>query len=314
MDFDRLRALVWTIDEGSVTAAALRLHRTQPAVTRLLRTLEESVGRPLIDRSARPLVPTPAGRQVIETARQILQMADTLMAPGGAEPVPRLALRIGMSRSLLWHLNGHAFASPPKHLRELDYRIRSGPGSDIYRAFCRKEIDCAAVLMPLDWCPSIRCSTALVREERLVMIAPKKTRRAANDDGAAEANGDRWILNPDGCGVRDALIKALARQGQRLQVRYEVDAAPQDHIAMVAAGLGVSVVPAATLRHHPQSSAVMKCALDDERLVMGVWLLASEAVAAIDGLATHLRRVLGGAVARSLRPPVERSDAVPRVA
>jgi DNA-binding transcriptional LysR family regulator len=294
MDFDRLRALVWTIDEGSVTAAALRLHRTQPAVTRLLRTLEESVGRPLIDRSARPLAPTPAGRRVIDIARQILQMADTLMAPGGTEPVPRLALRLGVSRSLLWHLNGHAFASPPGHLRELDYRIRSAPGSDIYRAFCRKEIDCAAVLMPLDWCPSIRCSTTLVREEQLVMIAPKPSRKASGEHGDSAANSDRWILNPDGCGLRDVLIRALAKQGQRLQVRYEVDAAPQDHIAMVAAGLGVSAVPAGTLRHHPQSSAVIKRAFDDEALVMGVWLIASEPVAAIDGLAAHLRRVFGG--------------------
>ena len=313
MDFDRLRALVWTIDEGSVTAAALRLHRTQPAVTRLLRTLEDSVGRPLIDRSARPLAPTPAGRRVIDIARQILQMADTLMAPGGAEPVPRLALRLGMSRSLLWHLNGHTFASPPRHLRELDYRIRSGPGSDIYRAFCRKEFDCAAIVMPLEWCPSIRCSTTLVREERLVMIAPKKPRGAAAEY-AADASGARWILNPDGCGVRDALVTALAKRGQRLQVRYEIDAAPQDHIAMVAAGLGVSLVPEGTLRHHAQSRAVMKCALDDEALVMGVWLLASEPVAAIDGLATHLRRVLGGSVSRSLRPQAERVDPVPRVA
>lgn len=313
MDFDRLRALVWTIDEGSVTAAALRLHRTQPAVTRLLRTLEESVGRPLIDRSARPLVPTPAGRRVIETARQILQMADTLMAPGGAEPVPRLALRLGMSRSLLWHLSGHLFASPPKHLRELDYRIRTGPGSDIYRAFCRKEIDCAAILMPLDWCPSIRCSVTLVREERLVMIAPKRSRKTGAGNDSSEAGGHPWILNHDGCGVRDALAKALARQGHRLQVRYEVDAAPQDHIAMVASGLGVSVVPAGTLRHHAQSPGVTQRPLDDE-LVMGVWLLASDPATAIDGLTPHLRRVLGGATARSSRLHPHRHEAVPRVA
>jgi DNA-binding transcriptional LysR family regulator len=309
MDFDRLRALVWTVDEGSVSAAALRLHRTQPAVTRLLKTLEENVGRRLINRSARPLVPTPEGRVVVQIAREILQMADTLMAPRGAEPVPKLAVRVGMSRALLWHLNGRTFSTPPKHLRELNYRIRAGTSADIYRAFCRKEIDCAVVLMPLDWFPSIRCRSMPVREEALVMIEPKRSRRARTVRGTFNGDPRGWILNPDGCGFRELLAKALARQHQRMHVRYEVDASPQDHIALVAAGLGASIVPVSTLRHHPQSSAVTKFVIGDEVFAMGVWLLASESLAAIDGLYSHLRRVFGDPSSRSA--PSSRTDRQP---
>ena len=40
MDFDRLRAFVWILEEGSFSAAARRLRRTQPAVTRMLQILE----------------------------------------------------------------------------------------------------------------------------------------------------------------------------------------------------------------------------------------------------------------------------------
>ena len=314
MDFDRLRALVWTIDEGSVTAAALRLHRTQPAVTRLLKTLEESVGRPLIDRTARPLAPTAAGRRVVHVARQILEMADTMMAPVSAEPVPRLALRLGMSRALLWHLTGRAFATPPKHLRDLDYRIRSGTGPDIYRAFCRKEIDCAVVLMPLDWSPRIPCSTVLVRKEPLVVIMPKRCRTARPARVVPDAATARWILNPDGCGFRELLARALARQRQRMHVRYEIDSAPQEHIALVAAGLGHSIVPVATLRHHPQASAVHKCVIDDQRFEVGVWLLSSDPVAAIGGLHAHLLRVFGGAPARLVARLAQDHTSVPDVA
>src|SRR5687768_10355274 len=102
MDFDRLRALVWTIDEGGISAAARRLNRTQPAVTRMLQTLEEQVGAELIDRRARPLKPTTIGLRVLEHARDILQTADRLT--DGSVRSTRHVLRLGVSRSLLWHL------------------------------------------------------------------------------------------------------------------------------------------------------------------------------------------------------------------
>jgi hypothetical protein len=61
-----------------------------------------------------------------------------------------------------------------------------------------------------------------------------------------------WILNPDGCGFRHALARSLASIDEYLQVRFELDAAPQEHIAMVAAGVGCSIVPASALAQSPK--------------------------------------------------------------
>src|SRR5688572_11350669 len=111
MDFDRLRALVWAIDEGGVSAAARRLNRTQPAVTRMLQTLEDQVGAELINRSSRPLKPTPIGVRVLEYAREILQSADRLT--DGSVRSTRQTIRLGVSRSLLWHLRDTRFVNAP---------------------------------------------------------------------------------------------------------------------------------------------------------------------------------------------------------
>jgi hypothetical protein len=73
-------------------------------------------------------------------------------------------------------------------------------------------------------------------------------------------------------------------------------------------------VPAATLRHHPHASAVLKSAVGEQPMEMGVWLLASEPVAAIDGLHAHLLRVFGGRPARSVRRFATEPEPVPHVA
>jgi DNA-binding transcriptional LysR family regulator len=77
MDFDRLRAFVWILEEGSFSAAARRLRRTQPAVTRMLQILEDQIGAELVERRAKPLRPTGIAR-VLQSAREILTAADRL--------------------------------------------------------------------------------------------------------------------------------------------------------------------------------------------------------------------------------------------
>lgn len=55
----QVEAFKAVIEKGSVTAAATSMHVSQPSVSRLLRSLEESVGFPLFDRKKGRLLPTP---------------------------------------------------------------------------------------------------------------------------------------------------------------------------------------------------------------------------------------------------------------
>ena len=173
MDFDRLRAFVWTLEEGGISAAARRLCRTQPAVTRMLQTLEEQVGAELIDRKARPMRPTVAGLRVLDYARDILQAADRL-SDGSVRPdTARQILRMGVSRSLLWQLRDPRFAHASSPLSETDFIVRSGWSPRLYRRFVRSEFDGAILLMPIGWTPDVPCSADLLRSEPLVIVAPR---------------------------------------------------------------------------------------------------------------------------------------------
>lgn len=247
MDFDRLRAFVWILEEGSVSAAARRLCRTQPAVTRMLQTLEEQVGAELIDRRARPMQPTTAGTRVLDYAREILRTADRLT--DGSIPGTRQLLRFGVSRSLMQHLCDPRFVTPVPPLRDTDFIVRSGWSPRLYRRFARAEFDCAVLLMPRDWTPDVPCRADVLRKEPLVVVAPRRDDEPARFNAPLETLRDRqWVLNPDGCGFRGALTRSFAAIGHRLRVQFELDAAPQEHLAMVAAGVGCSIVPASALK------------------------------------------------------------------
>jgi DNA-binding transcriptional LysR family regulator len=69
---DELAVLVTIVDEGSLAAAARRLRRSPPAITRVLAALEKRAGARLLERTTRHLAPTEAGRALAARARALL--------------------------------------------------------------------------------------------------------------------------------------------------------------------------------------------------------------------------------------------------
>ena len=120
----------------------------------------------------------------------------------------------------------------------------------MYRRFARGEFDCAILLMPAEWTPDIPCRSEAIRREPLVIIAPRATHAPAEAPVAlTDLRNRSWVLNPDGCGFRHSLARSLATIDEHLAVQFELDAAPQEHVAMVAAEIGYSIVPVSALTH-----------------------------------------------------------------
>lgn len=61
MDLGLLRYFVVVCEERNLGRAAVRLHMTQPPLTRPVRNLERELGVRLVDRSVKGVSPTPAG-------------------------------------------------------------------------------------------------------------------------------------------------------------------------------------------------------------------------------------------------------------
>lgn len=71
-----IRALVFAIEDGSLTAAARRLDRTPSAVSKLLSRLEESLGARLLERTTRSVRATAAGLELYERTRSLFDAFD----------------------------------------------------------------------------------------------------------------------------------------------------------------------------------------------------------------------------------------------
>ena len=69
MELFQLEAFLAVVREGSFSAAAKALFRTQPAISQTIKKLEDEIGRPLFDRSSRRGVLTDAGRVLADHAR-----------------------------------------------------------------------------------------------------------------------------------------------------------------------------------------------------------------------------------------------------
>src|ERR1700737_2575186 len=85
-DLELLRSFVSVVDSGGFTRAGERVPRTQSTVSQQIKRLEEDVGQPLLNRTAKDVTPTEAGERLLSYARRLLSLAeearDVVTRPG----------------------------------------------------------------------------------------------------------------------------------------------------------------------------------------------------------------------------------------
>lgn len=80
MELRHLRYFVAVAEEENVSRAALKLHVSQPALSRQVRDLEEELGFPLLERSAKSVRLTDAGRAFLEESGAVLERVEQAVA------------------------------------------------------------------------------------------------------------------------------------------------------------------------------------------------------------------------------------------
>jgi len=78
MNLRHLRAFATIVDAGGFARAAVRLHLSQPALSRQIHALEDDLGVPLFDRIGRRIQLTPQGEDLLRRSRRLLAEAESL--------------------------------------------------------------------------------------------------------------------------------------------------------------------------------------------------------------------------------------------
>ncbi|QBQ13802.1 LysR family transcriptional regulator [Pseudomonas sp. SXM-1] len=252
LELRQLRAFVAIAEEGYITRAAERLGMQQPPLTRLLQSLEAELGVVLMERLPRGVRPTTAGLALLEEARHILASVD-----GVADIVRRAArgergrLAIGFTSSAALHpfvpsvlrLFRETFVGVSVVLEE------AGTG-ELLDALLHEKLDAAFIRSPLSGTQALQDQPILV--EPMLLALPTDHPLAINPSTPlplAALATEAFVLyrRRVGLGLYDAILVACREAGFSPQVVQEAPRMTAT-LSLVAAGLGVSIVPASMQR------------------------------------------------------------------
>ncbi len=131
MELRHLRYFVAVVEEGSLTTAAeLRLHTSQPSLSRQIRDLEYQVGAELLSRSVHGVELTAAGKVFLDHARLALAQVDAAVeaARRAAQPAKK-TFAIGFQTGHEMNWLPRAMHVLREELKNLDIKLDHGVDS-----------------------------------------------------------------------------------------------------------------------------------------------------------------------------------------
>jgi DNA-binding transcriptional LysR family regulator len=226
--------------------AAQALHLSQPAVSHHIRHLERELGQRLLERVGKRAFPTAAGDLLLahaarafaelEAARQALQERRGVVAG-------RLRVGTGATAStyLLPPLLGRLRARHP----ELELVVVTGNSAAMAAAVTAADLDVAVVTLPARGRALL--ITPLLLDPLVAIAAPAARWRRRGPLAAAELAREPLILYEPGGTIRRVIDAWFRRSGAA--PRVVMDLGNGEAIKkLVAAGLGLSLVPAMSVR------------------------------------------------------------------
>lgn len=245
----QIRDLGWLVavaDHQHVSAAADALGTSQPTLSRALARCEAELGARLFDRVPDGVRLTPAGALVVDAARDLTSRYSQLVGSlarvlDRGTGIVRLAFLDSMATSLVPSLLRAFHADAP----QVRVQLRQEPGHEIARDFGLGAVDLAITSVP----PDGPFGWHVLQEERLVLVVPGgHPWRDRTEVGLAELGSEELITTPVGFGHRQLVDGLLREAGVAPSISFESqDLATIE--GLVAAGLGVAVVPEAFAGH-----------------------------------------------------------------
>ena len=261
-----LRVFHTVVLEGSFSAAARRLHVSQPAVSKGITELERQLDIVLLERARKPsqgLSLTDAGEALQAHARAIFGLeraaVNELQQRSGLK---RGQLVIGASTTVASYWLPHYLQAFARQWPEIVLRVVVANTQSITDDLFDCLLDLALVEGPVD-----RKGIASLpwRHERLVVVGPPGFVPASNPalqrSGSPHGQGSAqrtigmspdeltsctWLVREPGSGTREVTFELLVRHGMNL--RRSIEVGSNEGIARaVASGLGVAMLPFAVV-------------------------------------------------------------------
>jgi LysR family hydrogen peroxide-inducible transcriptional activator len=241
MEFHQLRYVCAIADTGNFSRAAERCQVAQPSLSQQVLKLEKDLGAKLFDRLGRSIRLTEAGRAFIPYARAVLEQIEVArLSVADKNADLRGSVAVGVIPTVAPYLIPTYTAAFAKNYPDARLRIVEETTAVLVEGLRDLSLDVAILALPLR---HKDLELFPIRTERLFAVMRRDHPRASAESLALkDLRGESFVMLRDGHCFRDLSIATCSRARIAPKIAFE-SGQFSSLLAMVAAGVGVSLIP-----------------------------------------------------------------------
>ncbi|TSD94499.1 LysR family transcriptional regulator [Gordonia rubripertincta] len=268
MEMRQLEYFVAVADEESFTAAAQRVHTTQPNISAQIRGLERELGSALFDRSARSVRLTDAGRAALPAARAALAAArEVTDAVSEVRGLLRGSLSVGMVEGCtiapLFAALGTFGSAHPK----VALSLQESPSDRLVSSVVDGSLDVALAGYGDELPRGIESLTVIA--EPVVAVVPADVEHSAST-GLADLRQQSLVCLPRGAGIRAVFDDAAVARGGPIRPAIEASS-PDAIVELVCGGMGTGILSASIAAADDRVTGLPIEGVDDRARLDFLW-------------------------------------------
>jgi DNA-binding transcriptional LysR family regulator len=244
MESRNLETLLWVVRLGSISAAAERLHLSQPAITRRIQELERDLQARLFERKGVRVAPTAIAHALVQNAERVLTEIAAMRSTASDRTTVRGRLRIGIAEfiGLTWF--DRLLARIEDEFPEVTTEIDVDLSSSLVDRVLRHELD--VVFFPGSAPAESLCQTKIGSCEHRWIAKADLVR--GNDDVSPHDLADMPIIVlPRGAALHNMVMQWFAQADVR-PTRVRTCNSLSVNASWVRKGLGIGAMPVDLVR------------------------------------------------------------------
>ena len=298
MELNQLETFLAVAEERGFSRAAMRLHRTQPAVSQVIRKLEEAVGETLFDRAARDGSLTAAGALLRDYARRLLALRrEASSALDELKSLERGHLQLAANEYTCMYLLP-AIDAFRRQFPHIGVTVQRMLASRIPEELNLRTFELGVISFRPD--PAQIRTIAVYGDSLAFIVSPRHPLARAQRVSIRDLGNENFIAHNVASPLRRKVIEAFQRYRTPLHMGIELPTIEAIK-RFVAMGNGVALVPHLTVAHELEMGSLV-CVPVDELEVRRVLRLAHRRQAALSYAAKAFLQTLRG-LAKEQGPP-----------
>jgi DNA-binding transcriptional LysR family regulator len=260
MELHQLETFLAVAEERSFSRAALRLHRTQPAVSQVIRKLEASIGEMLFDRAARDGSLTAAGVLLRDYALRLLALRrEASSALGELNSLERGRLQLAANEYTCMYL----LPAIDRYRREfphINVAVHRMLASHIPEELNLRTFELGMTSFRPD--PAHFRTIAVYNDSLAFVVSPTHPLAGAKHVSISQLGKELFVAHNVASPLRRKVIEAFQRH--RTPLNMEIELPTIEAIKrFVAMGNGVALIPHLTVARELETGDLVRVPVDD---------------------------------------------------